>query len=1299
MGCQNELTVSLPADHRSVPRFSSTKDEKYMRFLQVLTDLVTKYGQASIPNALSRIQTMLDTDRAPEEDRAFHDSVRQASSCQWILRDPRFIKWAQDSSDPLRILWIHGRPGTGKSVLASFLIEHLSQTLELHCQYFYFRFDDQAKISLDAMIRSIAYQAACQFPEFGQMLNAIAEDESLSRRVRPELLWDILISARFAQIRCVKPVYWVIDALDDISDASLFLSFLASLSLRRLQLRVAILSRREKPPNNSFDKPSSPIVLDQMAMDPQHEDLQAYILKKTDNRGEDQKLKQDVIAIISKRSNGNFLWAREAIKEVRRCHTASQIFASLETLPVDLVTLYRRMLIRLSSSWGRGDGELARRILSLLGCAQRPLTWEELQGALWPGDVGLDLKVSIGDLCGDFVEIDNESRVVMAHDLVKQFIFDGLGHDLSIKPATAHYNMFSSCMDVLSEFGWRASSSPDTPKPFTLYAAAFWHQHLLCTRKEFHQDAFSLLTRFFCGSSVMHWVYLVASHHDMETLIDASTVLTDWLCTVGRKGGISNDVLMASLAQWTEDLPRLVRAFGDRLADCPNVIYDLTSPLCPSNSSIQRYSSADPLTSLVLTGFEYCDWDAADDSFAIAEDCEVFKIVSGGKYFALATASMNSHVAIFRSSTNQKIHDFDNDEPIVAMQLSHSGSLLVTYGSNSTKIWDISSGHFTFSIPNPNDSSILDIGFSADDDLVFTILEDGVVRYAKLNGPASSWVDMFSTILSNEQPTYGFSGGLTCACLSPGSMFVVVAYNGCSLSVFEISSQSPIATHSCEDNHSRENIYARSGIIQVTWIPGTKHILGLYTDGNMFKWNPHHEEFRVLDIMVSDIQCSPDGKLLLTRGTQDTLKFWDLHDFTPMQIIKVESGIEDMRISRDGERVYIANGPLCIISKLTFRDAANKPRNLNPVSMAARSTADQGIPLLHYHFRTLTGLDVCPKTSAYCTGEASGRLKVGYRDRDRNFSFSIAGLPINHIIWSENGRHAAISDTTTSVYVLQVDRENSKMERMTKLITTQSHIQQLLFTKSGDRLLVVVPGRLILLSIDKQTIIKEHDFGDRSYLWMNHPRDDALVGVGCSEALIIQWNQFPVGSRISLSPALARVDSPKACHPSTAQRVTKVLNTPDDSVLLVKITAFKGSEKGNSHYAFMSSRDLVSTSGDVPKGLWHEMEAAIQDRIAEPLGFITGEWSHQRYTSFSPGYQLSFLDRDGWICSATFDSNFSNRRFDRHFFLPRSWVYSSSSELATVTRDGSLFFPRQSEVAIIQNGFKSRRDKFLEISL
>ena len=42
----------------------------------------------------------------------------------------------------------------------------------------------------------------------------------------------------------------------------------------------------------------------------------------------------------------------------------------------------------------------------------------------------------------------------------------------------------------------------------------------------------------------------------------------------------------------------------------------------------------------------------------------------------------------------------------------------------------------------------------------------------------------------------------------------------------------------------------------------------------------------------------------------------------------------------------------------------------------------------------------------------------------------------------------------------------------------------------------------------------------------------------------------------------------------------------------------------------------------------------------------------------------------------------------RHFFLPRDWLNIECLELAIMTKDGTLFCPRNGEVAIIRDGLK-----------
>jgi hypothetical protein len=62
------------------------------------------------------------TDPSPLHNRALQQY--EAETCSWMLRSPKWTNWL-DAQD--RCLWIHGIPGAGKTILASFLIEQIKK--------------------------------------------------------------------------------------------------------------------------------------------------------------------------------------------------------------------------------------------------------------------------------------------------------------------------------------------------------------------------------------------------------------------------------------------------------------------------------------------------------------------------------------------------------------------------------------------------------------------------------------------------------------------------------------------------------------------------------------------------------------------------------------------------------------------------------------------------------------------------------------------------------------------------------------------------------------------------------------------------------------------------------------------------------------------------------------------------------------------------------------------------------------------------------------------------------------------
>lgn len=181
----------------------------------------------------------------------------------WATRSPEWQTWISGST---KFLWIHGIPGAGKTVLASFLIEqaiqaiknapldHDSEKLPAVCVYYYCSFqrnqDESAPFLrwlLGQLFRRATfvtqeieqlYQLQHQ-PSVTQLLEALesvldvfetvfvvidAVDESLSRLDLLRVLRDLVTDSRFESIRLLATSREYYDIETHFSDISVELS-------------------------------------------------------------------------------------------------------------------------------------------------------------------------------------------------------------------------------------------------------------------------------------------------------------------------------------------------------------------------------------------------------------------------------------------------------------------------------------------------------------------------------------------------------------------------------------------------------------------------------------------------------------------------------------------------------------------------------------------------------------------------------------------------------------------------------------------------------------------------------------------------------------------------------------------------------------------------------------------------------------------------------------------------------------------------------------------------------------------
>ena len=95
-------------------------------------------------------------------DLAAAQALRHPRTCQWLLDKERFLEFSGSSALEESLLWIFTKPGTGRTILSSFLVDHhqSEQAYGSPDNMFYFscKNTDADKNNSTVIIRSLLYQ-------------------------------------------------------------------------------------------------------------------------------------------------------------------------------------------------------------------------------------------------------------------------------------------------------------------------------------------------------------------------------------------------------------------------------------------------------------------------------------------------------------------------------------------------------------------------------------------------------------------------------------------------------------------------------------------------------------------------------------------------------------------------------------------------------------------------------------------------------------------------------------------------------------------------------------------------------------------------------------------------------------------------------------------------------------------------------------------------------------------------------------------------------------------------------------
>ncbi|KAL8827130.1 MAG: hypothetical protein Q9170_007136 [Blastenia crenularia] len=439
-------------------------------------------------------------------------SARTTSTGEWLLKSPSFHAWL---NGPDQVLWCHGMPGAGKTVLASTVIDHLQERTtrsELGLAFIYCSYKERTEQSHINLISSLLRQLVAGFRSVPEEIRSLHERHMRyeTRPTRAEVV-ELLKSV----ISTFTAVYFVIDAMDECneSDGTRFM-LLNDLHSLKSNVRLLCTSRHHEP-EYQFDG------FQRIEVRANEDDLRNYIEDRT---SEEPRLRKHVQADPSlldaisekvvKISDGMFLLAQLHIGSLATKHSRKALRSGLDTLPTGLDTTYKETLQRIREQ-NSDDILLAKKVLSCVTFTFTPLAISALQHAVatmlledGEDDIGEDDlpdEDTLVAVCAGLVTVDKESRQVRLVHFTTQEFFER-NHLMELPNVQEDVAMM--CLRYLSLKTFQAGPCSDNESlqerfdryPLLHYAARYWGRHV---RGKFEESCNPRIMEFINNKSLL----------------------------------------------------------------------------------------------------------------------------------------------------------------------------------------------------------------------------------------------------------------------------------------------------------------------------------------------------------------------------------------------------------------------------------------------------------------------------------------------------------------------------------------------------------------------------------------------------------------------------------------------------------------------------------------------------------------------------------------------------------------------------------------------------------------------------
>lgn len=334
-----------------------------------------------------------------------HNKVRGLTqeTGYWLAKDPAWHAWTKDHAP---LLWVLGKPGVGKSMLAARTIEVLQETSQSQSDdsvtavaFMYFKDDDFRLQNFLEMLKAVAFQIAGKDLRFKKhLLTSLVDHPECVASSR--LLWKYCFLGYYISSKIsassASSAYMIVDGLDEAPapQRAELLDCLAELVQgspedHGCKLQVMVSCRPEVLADVTFCDIKQFHRTVRVNQQQNSDDIRTFIRSKLNNitilkvlKSQGQltaykSLAKSIYVSVDEKADGMFLWASLMLDDIKRASSPESIMKSLQQAPAGLDEMLHHIFMRLSAEADTQDSYMFH-LFAWMASTEEPLTLAQL---------------------------------------------------------------------------------------------------------------------------------------------------------------------------------------------------------------------------------------------------------------------------------------------------------------------------------------------------------------------------------------------------------------------------------------------------------------------------------------------------------------------------------------------------------------------------------------------------------------------------------------------------------------------------------------------------------------------------------------------------------------------------------------------------------------------------------------------------------------------------------------------------------------------------------------------------------